>query len=454
MKITLKHFTTLLNYIAVGLVVRGIWHGFFSNTPSIISGAVWFLLFFISHILEQKTNPSIDSEGNRIGINIPAAILISLLFLFGVSLVVSGFQYFLDNPYASLIMIPMWYILSLWLYPLKKKLHPVSRWKILPLWLIIWWLTYIALNGVIHTIPTNRYNVASTGSIVHQDYIVWENQTRQKWWRNLRWALDGNIELGFLSDLFKSKDNTPKIEDTRPTWMSGYTEQDIYTHCISMSDMEWCQEFLSTYTGEKINTPDITEPNAPMNHSTMINSELDFLALMIPHHQEAIDSSADLLKLPGLSNVVKTIAQNIVSWQNTEIRSMLSWLNNRYSGVNYTWAPYMPMMRDISSLPDTATKEKTYIQDMITHHLWAVQMAEKVLTFSNIHIETRRLANDIINTQTNEISLLESILNAWSTPSNTETLLPSNANQGVITPPDSIAIPAAPTTSIAIDRGE
>lgn len=424
MKITLKHFITLLNYIAVWFVVRGIWHGFFSNQSSIISGIVWLILFFLSHLLDQRANPVYDTEGNRIHSNIAKAILVSLLFLFGISLVVWGFQYFLDNPYASLIMIPVWYILSLWVYPIKKRLHPVSRWKIIPVWLIIWWLSYIVLNGIIHTIPAHRYNISNTWSIVHPDYLVWDQETKKSI-KNLWWITDGRFEWWFISDMFNKNNwiddiNTTWSISTRPSWMDWYNDQDIYTHCIAMTDMDWCAEFLSTYTGEVQIPEEIIEPSVIMDHSSMIKSELDFLALMIPHHQEAVDSSASLLRLPSISPQLRPILENIISGQNTEIRSMLWWLNQRYSWVTYTWEPYMPMMRDTSSISSLPTIENIFIQDMIAHHKWAVQMAEKLLLLSDTHEETINLAQNIIKDQTNEISILEQLL--WGTTDTMDTV--------------------------------
>lgn len=444
MKITLKHFVTLLNYIAVWFVVRGIWHWFFSNNISIIVWIVWFILFFISHLLDIKANPVYGSDGNHIKVNFPKAIVVSLIFLFGVALVVWWFQYFFDNPYAALIMIPIWYILSLWMYPIKNRLHPVSRWKIIPAWVIIWWVLYIIINGIVHTIPSSRYNIASTWSMVHTDYTVWSKETKKSI-NNLRWITDGQFERGFLSDLFDNNWNS-KINDvdmiwswsTKPTWMDGYNDKDIYTHCIAMPDIEWCADFLSSYDWDTTIPTNIIEPAVIMDHSSTIKNELDFLALMIPHHQEAVDSSAVLLKLPSISPQLKPILENIISSQNTEIRSMLWWLNNRYSGTTYNGEPYVPMMRDTSSISDISTIETIYIQDMIWHHQWAIQMAEKVLTFSGIHEETKTLAENIIKNQTSEISILKNILNNINKPNNINTTNP-NQQMDVVAPDSPVA---------------
>lgn len=440
MKITLKHFATLLNYIAVWFVVRAIWNWFFATHSSIISAVLWFVLFFISHLLEKRVNPIYDTDGNRIKTNIPKAIIVSLLFLFGIALVVWGFQYFFNNPYASLIMIPVWYLISFLIYPIKKNLHPVTRWKIIPLWLIISGLLYVVINWIVHTIPSNWYNISSTWSMIHTDYTVWTQETT-KWVNNLWGLTDGKFEWGFLHDIFDKNKlnndiNITWSEVTRPTWMDGYDDQDIYTHCVSMPSMEWCENFLSSYTWTTTLPDEIIEPSIPMDHSSMINSEFDFLALMIPHHQEAVDSSASLLKLPSISPQLKPLLENIISSQNTEIRSMLWWLNGRYSWVAYTWEPYMPMMRDVSNISDISVVENIYIQDMISHHQWATQMAEKVLTLSGLHEEVKSLANNIIKNQSAEINVFESLLTNTNTSTTTQSNTMMMQQNNTISPDD------------------
>lgn len=378
---------------------------------------VWFVLFLISYILDQKINPIYDADGNIINTNIIKAIIVSLLFLIGISFVVWWFQYFLNNPYASLMMIPIWYVLSLWIHPIKKRLYPVSRWKIIPIWIVIWGLLYVVLNGVIHTIPSNLYNISSSWSMVHYDYMLW-TQNIKKSAKNLRWLIDGKFELGFLVDLLDKSWNNISSDDMdivwswsiKADWMDWYSDHDIYTHCVAIPDMDWCWDFLSSYTWDTSIPNGTIEPTMVIDHSSMVKSELDFLALMVPHHQEAVDSSAALLKRPSISPRLKPILENIISSQNTEIRSMLWWLNKRYNGVVYTWELYIPMMRDISNISDIPTIESVYVQDMIWHHQWAIQMAEKVLTLSGVHEEVKSLAKNIIKDQTNDISIFESIL--------------------------------------------
>jgi uncharacterized protein (DUF305 family) len=81
-----------------------------------------------------------------------------------------------------------------------------------------------------------------------------------------------------------------------------------------------------------------------MNHSDMVTDEISFLSEMIPHHQEAIDTSASLLTQTQNTGL-KLILVNIMSGQASEIKMMKNRLSENYSGSDYK-SMYMPMMRD------------------------------------------------------------------------------------------------------------
>lgn len=80
---------------------------------------------------------------------------------------------------------------------------------------------------------------------------------------------------------------------------------------------------------EKVETH--TEHSGTMhhNHGDMITSEKDFIQLMIPHHQEAVDTTTLLLqntKNPAL----QTLGSDIIQAQTKEIALMNQWLSDRY----------------------------------------------------------------------------------------------------------------------------
>ncbi len=147
------------------------------------------------------------------------------------------------------------------------------------------------------------------------------------------------------------------------------------------------------------------------NHADMVNSEVDFIALMIPHHQEAVDSTIRLLNSTQ-NPTLQYLGNNIVSSQEAEIKMMQGWLSTQFTGRSYTGMPYMPMMRDTSTLSSTTTIEKMWIEDMIAHHQGAVDMAKKVLTLSPRQ-EIKTFAENIIKVQSNEIQLMSQLLSNY-----------------------------------------
>lgn len=164
-----------------------------------------------------------------------------------------------------------------------------------------------------------------------------------------------------------------------------------------------------------------------------------FLDKMIPHHQEAVDSSLKVMNDLGITEPqVRIFAANVVDTQSFEISRMKT-IYQEYLGEQYAQsvtldvneesgqtADYHHVMSDMSALVGDELA-KVYAKDMIKHHESAIVMAEdyieiidKVnkessvsdngLIITNTHpsIEaTYELAKQIIDTQTKEIEVLK-----------------------------------------------
>ena len=162
-----------------------------------------------------------------------------------------------------------------------------------------------------------------------------------------------------------------------------------------------------------------------------------FLDKMIPHHQEAVDSSLKVMNdLEITDPQVRIFAANMVDTQSFEISKMES-MYREYLGSEYTQTisldakgtgedHYQHMMSDTSGLKGDELA-KSYAKDMIKHHEAAIEMAqdymkliEKVksydsttsngLTITNTHPaieESYELAKQIIDAQTKEIGMMK-----------------------------------------------
>ncbi|MDI6795805.1 MAG: DUF305 domain-containing protein [Desulfatibacillaceae bacterium] len=158
----------------------------------------------------------------------------------------------------------------------------------------------------------------------------------------------------------------------------------------------------------------VTNLNAAQDHGQhghAVDSELEFLVEMIPHHQEAVDSASIILKASKRKEL-RSFAREIMKVQAREIAMMKQWLDQWYPESEKQSA-YKPMMRQLKGLPKDRA-EIVFIEDMIEHHLAAVEMAREVLDKGLArHDEVADLARQIVKTQTQEINLMQQWLEAW-----------------------------------------
>jgi uncharacterized protein (DUF305 family) len=145
-----------------------------------------------------------------------------------------------------------------------------------------------------------------------------------------------------------------------------------------------------------------------MHESMVVSTDAEFLKQMIPHHEEAVKTAKIVLEKGGTFEEIKTLAEGIISSQEKEIEDMKSWYKE-VTGEDYKDSgSYMPMMRDLSKLAP-ADLDKTFIEDMIEHHMGAVMMAEKALSFTQ-NENIKNLSREIIKAQTEEIKLMRNFL--------------------------------------------
>jgi uncharacterized protein (DUF305 family) len=141
-----------------------------------------------------------------------------------------------------------------------------------------------------------------------------------------------------------------------------------------------------------------------MAHNIEITDEKVFIREMIPHHQEAMDTSKVVLAQTQ-DPELKKFTQDVIDAQTREVTQMKGWLKDWFNEEYAGNSKYMPMMGDLSKFEGKAL-DKMYVEGMIRHHQGAIDMAQKVLTL-NPRPEIKKMADDIISVQQTEVTTLQ-----------------------------------------------
>lgn len=152
--------------------------------------------------------------------------------------------------------------------------------------------------------------------------------------------------------------------------------------------------------------PEENTSHEGMQHSE-IESEQEFLEMMIPHHQEAIDTAQVILEKSENAELIE-LAEGIVEAQTMEISQMQNWGEEWYGEGFEQSEAYTPMMPNLNSL-EGEELDQAFIAGMVEHHQGAIEMAEQVKMVTD-RPEVLELADAIIEAQSQEIQLLESWL--------------------------------------------
>lgn len=153
---------------------------------------------------------------------------------------------------------------------------------------------------------------------------------------------------------------------------------------------------------------DNDEHDSNVKHEIVIKTEREFLEHMIPHHNEAVAISNELLSGEVRLRPVRDLAKEIVFSQEEEVEQMKVWYTNWYQEDYQISDDYNPMMRSLSGVA-SPQREKIYLEDMIKHHEMAVESSNQVLRLA-INDETKELAQEILIKQTEEIREMKELL--------------------------------------------
>lgn len=137
-----------------------------------------------------------------------------------------------------------------------------------------------------------------------------------------------------------------------------------------------------------------------------------FAAMMIPHHEQAIEMS-DLALVRSTNSDLLALAKKIKAEQTPEIQEMKTWGEHldhmSHSGMSMGG---MLTQSEIDQLKEArgVVFDRLFLKGMIAHHEGAIEMAQDVLDSKNPHV--RQFASNIIKVQADEISYMKTLLAA------------------------------------------
>ncbi len=157
----------------------------------------------------------------------------------------------------------------------------------------------------------------------------------------------------------------------------------------------------------------------------MSNIDRHFIEQMIPHHEGAIEM-ANLALQKASHQEIKNLSVSIITSQTAEIIKMREWYKDWFGkeltpeknlglGMMSNGAMGMRMHDSDDNFEDLKKSEnfdKEFIEEMIPHHQMAVMMAS-MLQNSTQRDEMKKLAKDIISSQSKEIGEMKKWYVAW-----------------------------------------
>jgi uncharacterized protein (DUF305 family) len=141
-------------------------------------------------------------------------------------------------------------------------------------------------------------------------------------------------------------------------------------------------------------------------------SEINFLTMMIPHHEQAVTMSE--LALTNTTNPeVRALATAIRDAQGPEIVQMQKWLGDKGGVEAHSHGMEMGGMLSAEELETLASLkgeafDQYFLASMIAHHEGALDMVEMINDSTNSEVKT--LAANIVKSQSAEIEAMKALL--------------------------------------------
>lgn len=147
-------------------------------------------------------------------------------------------------------------------------------------------------------------------------------------------------------------------------------------------------------------------------------ADIMFAAMMIPHHEQALEMSDIVLAKPDLDADVRSLAEVIKAAQGPEIEHMNAWLAAWGTDADalgdhshHMDGMLTPAQLDELRAASGPEASRLYLEQMIAHHEGAVQMAETEVE-GGANPEAVALAKAIVASQQAEIDDMKAMLAA------------------------------------------
>ncbi|MDL9978229.1 DUF305 domain-containing protein [Microbacterium candidum] len=148
--------------------------------------------------------------------------------------------------------------------------------------------------------------------------------------------------------------------------------------------------------------------------STSNSADVMFAAMMIPHHQQAVEMSDIVLAKSDVTPEVADLARAIKAAQAPEIEKMRSWLASWGADESMPMDHAMDGMMspsDLAALKDAGGPEasRLFLTQMIAHHEGAVAMAKTEID-NGKNPDAVALARAVVAAQQAEIAQMKQLL--------------------------------------------
>ncbi|MEO6200748.1 MAG: DUF305 domain-containing protein [Cryobacterium sp.] len=159
-----------------------------------------------------------------------------------------------------------------------------------------------------------------------------------------------------------------------------------------------------------------SETTARASASAAFNAaDVTFAQMMIPHHEQAVTMSEDVLAKDGIDQRVVDLATQIKAAQDPEIQqlrtSLAAWGEDEsMSGMDHG-TDGMMSDDDMSALQDASGADagRLFLEQMIVHHEGAIVMAQIELD-SGENADALALGEAIVAAQADEIQVMKDLL--------------------------------------------